>query len=75
MNSNLREVVKSLAMKKKLEWSSTRDSKVWNIENDFNNKRNSVDDAMRSLEGEFSYHLDKYDYQEIRKKMENVLKK
>lgn len=75
MNSNLKNIVKGLAMKKKLEWSNTRESKVWNIENDFNNKRTSVDDALRALEGEFSYNLDKYDYKEIRKQLENILKK
>lgn len=75
MNSNLKNIVKGLATKKKLEWSNTRESKVWNIENDFNNKRTSVDDALRALEGEFSYNLDKYDYKEIRKQLENILKK
>lgn len=75
MNSNLKNIVKDLVLKKKLDWSGTRERKVWNMENDFNNKRTSVDDVLSALEGEFSYNLDKYDYREIKKQLEYISKK
>jgi len=72
MYSNLKNIVKNLAAKKKLDWSQTREKKVWQIEHDFNEKKASVDDAMKALEGEFSYNLDKYDYKDIRKHLERL---
>lgn len=72
MNSNLKSIVRGLADKKKLEWSGTREKKMWYIEHAFDEKKSSVDDTMQALKSEFSYHLDEYDYKEIRKHLERL---
>ena len=66
-------MVRNLADKKKLEWSDTREKKMWYIEHAFDEKRASVEDTMKDLKSEFSYHLNDH-YKEIKRHLENLRK-
>jgi hypothetical protein len=72
MFSNLKNTVKNIALSKKLDWTETREKNVWNIENDFNRGRITVDGAIGALENEFRPGLSQSDYQEIKRRLERI---
>jgi len=70
MNSNLKNTVKNIADRKKIDWSSFRADKVREIERDLDNGKISIDDTIGRLRAEFGSDLGKYDYQEIKTALE-----
>ncbi|MEK7598459.1 MAG: hypothetical protein AAB487_01865 [Patescibacteria group bacterium] len=70
MYSNLKNTVKNLVDRKKIDWSSFRADKVRDIERELDNGKISIEDAIGKLKDEFGSDLGRYDYQEIKKALE-----
>ena len=70
MYSNLKNTVKNLVDRKKIDWSSFRADKVRDIERELDNGKISIEDAIGKLKDEFGSDLGRYDYQEIKTALE-----
>lgn len=65
----LQDLTIKLAKDKKIEITSFRARRIWDIDRKFEKKEISLDEAIRLLQSEFSYHISRWDWEEIRKEM------
>lgn len=64
------KIVKDLAVSKKLDWTSFREKRMWEVGKNLENKQIDVDQAITEMRGEFkSYEISDSDAKAIKEKL------
>ncbi|MDR3558812.1 MAG: hypothetical protein P4L62_02225 [Candidatus Pacebacteria bacterium] len=68
--NNFVKIVKDLAVSKKLDWTSFREKRMWEVGKNLENKQIDVDQAITEMRGEFkSYEISDSDAKAIKEKL------
>ena len=72
MASHLKSMVEKIASERKIYLTSFQESRVRDIERDFENKKIDYNAVLSKLRSEFSYNFKDSDYGQIEKSIKNL---